>query len=116
MGQPFAGPPMRVKLDLCKTMSRLVQPGRPLKLLFLFFGNHAISLHPPRRRGTYASSRYVECGERWTRVGSRRLSMARTAKSRGPGVPVLTPSTKTLTRLCVTGARKPVPGEIAYNP
>jgi hypothetical protein len=62
---------------------------------------------PPHRRGAYASSRYVECGERWTRgararealqgglrfrpgareqsIRAGRAALLRTAKACGPG-------------------------------
>ena len=39
---------------------------------------------PPHRRGAYASSRYVECGERWTR-GARAREVLQGGLRLGPG-------------------------------
>ena len=39
---------------------------------------------PPHRRGAYASSRYVECGERWTR-GARAREALQGGPRLGPG-------------------------------
>jgi hypothetical protein len=43
-------------------------------------------------------------------------ALMRTAKSCGPGAPVLALSSRILTCLRVTGAKEPVPGEITYKP
>src|SRR5689334_15020982 len=57
---------------------------------------------PPRRRGAYASSRYVEAGCDGRASCGRRPTQARTAKSCGPGVPVLTPSAMRGTSIVAT--------------
>ena len=49
--------------------SDLGRPDRCSKIIRFSFPPNQLHLRaiPPHRRGAYASSRYVECGERWTR-------------------------------------------------
>ena len=51
----------------------------------------------------------VERGMRWTRCIVGRTMSSRTAKSCGPGLPTLRPSSQALTSTRATGARKPGP-------
>jgi hypothetical protein len=50
------------------------------------------SPHPASSKGAYASSRYVEAGCDGRESGAGRAQLLRTAKSCGPGLPVLRPS------------------------
>jgi hypothetical protein len=72
---------------------------------------------PPHRRGTYASSRYVECGERWTRHGREtngREVDGEVVWSWSPGAE--TKFEMLLTSIASDRGNKPVPGESAYKP
>src|SRR3569832_2963958 len=68
-----------------------VQPFLPKFFTFAFSEDMICVCIPPHRRGAYASSRYVEAGCDGRASDGRRPACARTAKSCGPGVPVLTP-------------------------
>jgi hypothetical protein len=58
----------------------------------------------------------VERGTRWPQVSRWTSERVWTAKSCGPGIPVLMPRSRALTSARATGAREPVPEESAYKP
>jgi hypothetical protein len=58
----------------------------------------------------------VERGTRWPQVSRWTSERVWTAKSCGPGIPVLMPRSRALTSARATGAREPVPEESVYKP
>ena len=70
---------------------------------------------PRHRRGAYASSRYVEAGCDGRASDGRRPACARTAKSCGPGVPVLTPCATRSRVVAERGQESRSPGRVRIS-
>jgi len=78
---------MRLKINFARSFNRITSSScRAAIFVFRFYRNcGSLCAIPPHRRGTYASSRYVECGERWPRGVAALCQRVRTNDRRADG-------------------------------